>query len=72
MLLGVLARALRPGTAAGIDKNKSSMINAALFYAVPFHCWLLCLQSPVDVSWRVLPFLSTMDAPVVPLRRVGR
>jgi hypothetical protein len=67
MLLGVLVRALRPGTAAGIDKNKSSMINAALFYAVPFHCWLLCLQSPVDVSWRVPPFLSTMGAPVVPL-----
>jgi hypothetical protein len=67
MLLGVLVRALRPGTAAGIDKHKSSMINAALFYAVPFHWWLLCLQSPVDVSWRVPPFLSTMGAPVVPL-----
>ena len=67
MLLGVLVRALRPGTAAGIDKNKSSMINAALFYAVPRYCQLLCLQSPVDVSWWELPSLSTLGAPVVPL-----
>ena len=67
MLLGVLVRALRPGTAAGIDKNKSSMINAALVYAVPRYCRLLCLQSPVDVSWWELPSLSMLGAPVVPL-----
>ncbi len=67
MLLGVLVRALRPGTAAGIDKHKSLLINVALVYAVPHYCRLLCLHSPVDVSWWELPSLSMLGVPVVPL-----